>query len=164
MVVVKRDSKSSSAVSRSLLDCRASKETGLSLSEKVGWRWLLSLQQLWYVETHISKRLTTSVHKAFGSSSSSSSPGVRPARWVTSINSLSPFRVDKKKWGGGNAMLTQLRIYIYTRSIRSVRLTTPAQRYPPPRILTIERTFISYGYWIYKYIYREEEEEKRQKG
>lgn len=46
MVVVKRDSKSSSAVSRSLLDCRASKETGLSLSEKVGWRWLLSLQQL----------------------------------------------------------------------------------------------------------------------
>jgi hypothetical protein len=36
MVVVKRDSKSSSAVSRSLLDCRASKETGLSLSEKVG--------------------------------------------------------------------------------------------------------------------------------
>lgn len=46
MVVVKRDSKSSSAVSRSLLDCRASKETGLSLYLKRLAGWLLSLQQL----------------------------------------------------------------------------------------------------------------------
>ena len=120
MVVVKRDSKSSSAVSRSLLDCRARSCTSslsfsLYLKRLAAGRFRCSSFDT-RTETHISKRLTTSVHKAFGSS-----PGVRPARWVTSINSLSPFTVvEGKKRRGGGMQCTVTYIYVPVRFVRSV--------------------------------------------
>jgi hypothetical protein len=150
MVVVKRDSKSSSAVSRSLsLSPRLCKSRScytsslFSISKGLAGAPFRCSSFDTQTETHISKRLTTSVHKAFGSRSS---PGVRPAtRWVTSINSLSPFTVQKRKGRKedqgekkrGEMQCAQLRIVHVTYSFDSFSpsytaysTTTPAQRYP----------------------------------
>ena len=61
-----------------------------------------------------------------------------PARWVTSINSLSPF----SKNGVGRKHVQ------HSRFVRFFHHHHPRRPAIQPRILTIERTFISYGYWM----------------